>query len=187
MEMDKFTQQMTDSTLAMLGPEREGINIEKHYGKIPAVECCASQINQVFIHIIRNAIESLKRPRLSCTDSDTQLDTLTLKIATQLTADNRIATWIEDNGLGIPTEIQDRIFDPFFTTKDVGQGTGLGLSISYQIVAAQHKGQLKSYSVPGKGAKFLIELPISLPLSHTEFSPSIIAPPLSLMAQTAVV
>lgn len=159
-----------ESTLAMLSSELNGITVEKTYGELPLIECCASQINQVFMHIIRNAIDALKQPRLPDT---AQVDTASslvsplasplLSIVTQPVSDNQIAIWITDNGPGISPEIQNQIFDPFFTTKEVGQGTGLGLSISYQIVSAQHGGQLKCYSVPGQGAKFLIELPVCLP------------------------
>jgi signal transduction histidine kinase len=57
-------------------------------------------------------------------------------------------------------EVYQRVFDPFFTTKPVGKGTGLGLSISYQIVVEKHRGQLKCVSHPGKGAEFIIQIPI---------------------------
>jgi signal transduction histidine kinase len=58
------------------------------------------------------------------------------------------------------TEIQEKVFDPFCTTKPVGTGTGLGLSISYRIISEQHHGSLKCISSPGKGAEFVIEIPI---------------------------
>jgi signal transduction histidine kinase len=57
-------------------------------------------------------------------------------------------------------EVRRKLFDPFFTTKSVGAGTGLGLSISYQIVVEKHGGQLTCVSEPGKGAEFLIKIPI---------------------------
>ena len=84
----------------------------------------------------------------------------TIRITTAVLPDNQIAIHIADNGLGIPEEIQSRIFDPFFTTKPIGKGTGMGMSISYQIVAAQHKGQLYCRSTPGQGTEFVIQIPI---------------------------
>mgnify|MGYP001791746656 FL=1 len=66
-----------------------------------------------------------------------------------------------DNGVGIPDQVKQRILDPFFTTKPVGKGTGLGMPISYQIIVERHQGRLDCLSVPGKGTRFLIELPIA--------------------------
>ncbi|MEL6468962.1 MAG: ATP-binding protein [Cyanobacteria bacterium J06623_4] len=151
-----------ESTLAMLSSDLAGITVEKNYSELPSIECCASQINQVFMHVIRNAIDALKVP---CLPGAAQSESASpcLSIVTQSVPEDKIAIWITDNGPGISPEIQNQIFDPFFTTKEVGQGTGLGLSISYQIVTAQHGGQIKCYSVPGQGAKFLIELPVCLP------------------------
>ena len=67
---------------------------------------------------------------------------------------------IEDNGTGIPEEIQGKIFEPFFTTKPTGSGTGLGLSLSYDIVVQGHGGELKVESQEGEGATFVIRLPV---------------------------
>ncbi|MDJ0795982.1 MAG: ATP-binding protein, partial [Calothrix sp. MO_167.B12] len=67
---------------------------------------------------------------------------------------------IKDNGPGIPLDIQNKLFDPFFTTKPVGKGTGLGLSICYKIIE-KHQGEIKLISEPGKGAEFIIALPVS--------------------------
>jgi signal transduction histidine kinase len=64
-----------------------------------------------------------------------------------------------DDGPGIPADKLDRIFEPFFTTKDVGKGTGLGLSICYGIVQ-EHGGRIWAESEEGKGALFVVELPI---------------------------
>jgi signal transduction histidine kinase len=69
---------------------------------------------------------------------------------------------VEDSGPGIPAEIVPMIFDPFFTTKAPGEGTGLGLAISERIVRA-HGGRLSCESPPGKGAIFVVELPLRPP------------------------
>lgn len=148
-----------DSTLAMLGDQLEGITVKKDYGDLPMVECVAGQINQVFMHLIRNAVDVLK----SSEDGVNARKSPSIHISTEVSDDNHVSIWVADNGPGVSPEIQDRIFDPFFTTKEVGSGTGLGLSISYQIVTQQHGGKLKCYSVPGQGAKFLVELPVCAP------------------------
>jgi len=152
-----------DSTLAMLGAQLEGVEIQKNYAELPKISCYAGQLNQVFMHIITNALEAMaqmsgengKSPML-------HISTAAASAEAESAADTeKVAIWISDNGPGVAPEIQDQIFNPFFTTKDVGEGTGLGLSISHQIVALQHEGALKCYSVPGQGAKFLIELPVT--------------------------
>ncbi|MEO0771286.1 MAG: ATP-binding protein, partial [Cyanobacteria bacterium J06649_4] len=66
---------------------------------------------------------------------------------------------IEDNGSGIPLNIQDKVFDPFFTTKPVGKGTGLGLALCYQTIQ-HHHGTIQLHSEPDKGTKFVIEIPV---------------------------
>src|SRR5262249_23665283 len=78
---------------------------------------------------------------------------------------------INDDGPGIPDDLQPKIFDPFFTTKEVGQGTGLGLTVAYAIVH-EHGGRIRLESKSASGASFFIELPLSgakipaLPVAH---------------------
>jgi CheY-like chemotaxis protein len=67
---------------------------------------------------------------------------------------------INDDGPGIPLELQSKIFDPFFTTKDVGKGTGLGLTVAYAIVQ-EHGGRIHLESRPGAGASFYVEMPVT--------------------------
>jgi two-component system NtrC family sensor kinase len=67
---------------------------------------------------------------------------------------------VSDNGNGIPKKVIDKIFQPFFTTKPTGQGTGLGLSMSYDIITKGHGGELIVETKKGKGAEFIIYIPI---------------------------
>ncbi|MBE9201992.1 MULTISPECIES: PAS domain S-box protein [unclassified Nodularia (in: cyanobacteria)] len=147
-----------DSTLMILQnrlkaqPDHPGILVIKEYGKIPAVQCYPGQLNQVFMNILSNAIDALEENFVG--------EQRQIHISTELLHNNLVTICIADNGLGIPQKILSKLFDPFFTTKDVGKGTGLGLSISYQIIVDKHRGNLSCHSIPGEGAKFIIEIPI---------------------------
>jgi signal transduction histidine kinase len=83
-----------------------------------------------------------------------------IRISTR-SVDDGFEISIQDSGVGIPESHLSRIFDPFFTTKPVGKGTGQGLSIAYSVVVDQHKGKLKVESEEGRGATFIIQLPLS--------------------------
>ena len=160
-----------DSTLLILQHrlkatlERPEIKIIKEYGKLSKVECYAAQINQVFLHILSNAVDALEEKYNNKTDTiqlETNIAKLpTIRIHTDISPENTILIRIADNGIGIPENIQPKIFDPFFTTKPVGKGKGLGLSISYQIVVKKHNGNLKYRTKPRNGTEFLIEIPIN--------------------------
>jgi PAS domain S-box-containing protein len=134
------------------------IQIVKHYGELPKIECYAGQLNQVFMNILSNAIDALEE-RQEAAGSRQQGLTPTITITTKTQGD-RIMVAIGDNGSGMPSAVQERLFDPFFTTKPVGKGTGLGLSISYQIITEKHNGALQCVSAQGQGTEFTIEIPI---------------------------
>ncbi|MFH1725268.1 MAG: ATP-binding protein [Elusimicrobiota bacterium] len=106
------------------------------------------QLQQVFLNLINNALQAAEGRRRKTT----------LIIRTRRTPSG-IRVEFEDNGPGIPPERLSKVFEPFFTTKEVGEGTGLGLSISHGIVT-EHGGRIWAESAPGKGATFVIELPV---------------------------
>ena len=149
-----------DSTLLILHNRLRGkaghskISVVKEYCNLPLVACYASQLNQVFMNLLSNAIDALEHqqsPRI-------------ITITTEQTSADSVLISIADNGCGIPEEVHKRLFEPFFTTKPVGKGTGLGLSIAHHIVVEKHHGELKCISQRDQGTKFLISIPILPPL-----------------------
>ncbi|MDD1437702.1 ATP-binding protein [Dolichospermum sp. ST_sed10] len=137
--------------------------VVKDYGDIPLVQCYASQLNQVFMNIISNAIDVLQQRDKKLSTAELKNNSSQIIIHTQLIHNNDwVQISIKDNGMGINPEVKRRIFDPFFTTKPVGEGTGLGLSISYQIIVEKHDGKLDCISAPGEGTEFIIEIPVKL-------------------------
>jgi signal transduction histidine kinase len=127
------------------------IRVVKDYGKLPAVTCYPSQLNQVFLHIINNGIDAIR-------ENSTTDDTPEIRIRTGVTENGQIAIQIANTNSFIPVDIQRSIFDPFFTTKSVGDGAGLGLSVSYGIIQ-KHHGRLTVRSQQGKGTEFQIIIP----------------------------
>jgi two-component system, NtrC family, sensor kinase len=130
----------------------QGIEVINQYKTLPLVECYPAQLNQVFWHIISNAIDEL----LSHHQVSFHAQIL---IQTKLVNDKQVEVRIQDNGKGISPEIKEKIFDPFFTTKPVGEGTGMGLAICYQIVE-KHQGKIQVISQLGQGTEFVVTLPI---------------------------
>ncbi|BAZ28100.1 GAF sensor signal transduction histidine kinase [Cylindrospermum sp. NIES-4074] len=160
-----------ESTLLILQnrlqPQTNSIAVEviKEYGDLPPVICYAAQMNQVFMNVLNNAIDSLEsRYANDAQENSVMFEEITdnpqIWIRTRVVNDSSIEIRIADNGCGIPEGMESRIFEPFFTTKQPGQGTGLGLSVSYQIIVEKHGGQIKCVSEPGQGCEFCIEIPM---------------------------
>jgi len=153
-----------DSTVMLLQPRlrkeggRLGVEMIKNYAKLPLITCYASQLNQVFMNILTNAIDALLLAR-NCPENSQKQPAIT--ISTEVTDRDSAIIRIADSGPGMSAEVLHKIFDPFFTTKPVGSGTGLGLSISHSIVVSSHGGKLTCISAPGEGCEFLIEIPIA--------------------------
>ena len=115
---------------------------------LPELLLDISQIQQVFLNIVLNAeyfmYEAHKKGVLNITTGG---------------VDSVVQVIFADDGPGISAENMSHIFDPFFTTKELGKGTGLGLSISYGVIK-EHNGNIHVESKPGRGARFMVELPI---------------------------
>ncbi|GAB4383178.1 MAG: hypothetical protein Kow00121_44630 [Elainellaceae cyanobacterium] len=141
--------------------DRPAIAVTKEYADIPLIECCAGQLNQVFMNILANAIDALEE-RLIDHAGNVQSGNLSPNISISTQAiDDSVVIRIADNGAGMTEEAMRRIYDPFFTTKEIGKGTGLGMAISHKIIVEKHRGVLKCRSQPGKGTEFWIQIPIA--------------------------
>lgn len=144
-----------------------GIEVIKNYSQLPLVTCYASQLNQVFMNLLSNAIDALENqpvPRvITIHTSLNQPSTFNCQSGTDPSPNPAFAVIrIADNGSGMMEEIRQHIFDPFFTTKPVGSGMGLGLSISHQIVVEKHHGKFSCLSTLEKGTEFIVEIPLGI-------------------------
>jgi len=128
----------------------EKIKIKKIVDKMPLIYGSPTEITQLFSNMIINAIHAVKEKGGG-----------EIKIKTNYKIlEKRVMIEIEDNGTGIPENIQDKIFEPFFTTKEVDQGTGLGLYNCYNILK-KHNGSISFKSEETKGTRFIISLPLN--------------------------
>ncbi|MFH1242050.1 MAG: HAMP domain-containing sensor histidine kinase, partial [Pseudomonadota bacterium] len=124
---------------------------------LPPILSDPSQLQQVFLNMITNAI-----------DAHAGMPYGTVRIITRTDDQNKgVRLIFADTGSGISQEILDKIFDPFFTTKEVGKGTGLGLSICYSIIK-RLGGNVTVRSERGKGTEFEIFFPLELPADLQE-------------------
>ena len=153
-----------DSTLLILQHrlkaqhDRPAITLVRDYGDLPPVDCYASQLNQVFMNILANAIDAMESEREDTPTSD-KVPQITLRTTA---GEGYITVSLADNGAGMPAEVRDQMFDPFFTTKPVGKGTGMGMAISYQIVVEKHFGKIECFSTEGVGTEFVITIPTNM-------------------------
>jgi len=135
-----------DSTINVAWNElKDKAEIVRSYGTLPPVQGRTEELGQVFLNILRNAVQAFAEHGIIHLKTSHDKSTVTIVIT--------------DNGCGIPPEVIGRIFDPFFTTRPPGQGTGLGLSACYDIVK-KCGGSIEVASVVGKGTKFTIRLPV---------------------------
>jgi two-component system NtrC family sensor kinase len=146
--------QVIRETLSLRAYEQRVTNIvviDALASGLPHLFADPHQLQQVLLNLVINAEQAVLAANgrgtiVVRTWHDMQRESLVLEI--------------NDDGPGVPDDVQARIFDPFFTTKDVGKGTGLGLTVAYAIVQ-EHGGRIRVESVPGRGASFFVELPVT--------------------------
>ncbi|MGC9965930.1 MAG: ATP-binding protein [Syntrophobacteraceae bacterium] len=140
---------LISETIAFLENEAHyrSIEIKTEFSQdLPATVSDSSQLQQVFLNILNNAIDAIGKSG-------------EIIIKTGFSESEReLYVSVSDDGPGIPNELKSKIFDPFFSTKEYGMGTGLGLSISYSIIE-KLGGRINVSSEAGKGAAFTIYLP----------------------------
>jgi PAS domain S-box-containing protein len=125
------------------------IKLEMKLAPVGLIWGQGERLQQVFINIILNAIDSMPKGGTLRIEAAAEEDEVVVKIA--------------DTGTGIQPQHLPHVFDPFFTTKGIGKGTGLGLSISYAIIN-EHEGHIAVDSEVGKGTRFTIRIPADLDL-----------------------
>ncbi len=125
---------------------KHGIELKLNFEDVPTIYGYPDKLCQVWTNLIQNAAYAM--------GNNGKLE-ITLR-----QVKNLIQIIFTDSGTGIPADIIDRIFEPLFTTKQLGEGTGLGLDIVKQIIQ-DHNGCISVESEPGKGATFIIELPLN--------------------------
>ncbi|MBW2243361.1 MAG: response regulator, partial [Deltaproteobacteria bacterium] len=139
------------STLQLLGHRlREagvGAQLEIEAG-LQAVPGDAGGLNQVFLNLLKNAIEALEGGGG------------TISVRARMAGRGELEVCVEDSGPGIEADVQARLFEPFFTTKGAGQGSGLGLAMCQRIVRG-HGGRIELTSEPGKGTQVRVILPVA--------------------------
>jgi signal transduction histidine kinase len=142
-----------DDTLLILAHKlKGGPSVRREYDPdLPEIQGYGSELNQVWTNIIDNAAHAVM-------EDDAPQGVIIIRTSHE---DNWVKVEIEDNGPGIPADIQDRIFDPFFTTKAPGVGSGIGLEISYGVVVQRHRGDIYVNSRPGQTI-FTVMLPINI-------------------------
>ncbi len=120
--------------------------------QLPFVPGFPGEFNQVVLNLVVNAVHAIQDAL-----PERGAEKGVLRIRTSC-LDDQIQVEIQDNGKGIPLEVQARVFDPFFTTKAVGKGTGQGLSIAHAVME-KHQGSITFRSVVGQGTTFILRLP----------------------------
>jgi len=148
----KFSK-VISQTLLIMNDQIQSTNIKliKNIQKdLPYLNVNPNDMEQVFINLLQNAIDSLK---------EMENNAILEIVIYQKKEQNKFFIEINDNGKGVDEQIRNKIFTPFFTTKPAGKGTGLGLNIIQKIIG-KYGGTINCRSSDGQGASFVISLPL---------------------------
>ncbi len=141
-DLNRELSRMRPMLMRLLG---ETVLLDYELSQEPALILAhLSQVEQVLLNLIVNARDAMPVGGR-------------IVVRTRLSGE-RVYLDFEDNGAGIPAELQPRIFEPFFTTKPEGKGTGIGLALVAETVA-EWGGRIELSSAQGKGAQFVLDLP----------------------------
>jgi signal transduction histidine kinase len=153
--------ELIDSTLRILGHKLRKANVTANveFDELPTVRGYGALVAQTVANLVLNAIAAIERDG-------------TIEISARCADSDHVVIVVQDSGPGIPPELRGRVFEPFFTTQAPGQGLGLGLSLCHTFVT-QHGGRIWEEGRQGEGARFVVELPISVPSELREHHLSI--------------
>lgn len=145
-----FLAPLLDEIEMLVGNEMQlkGILLDRQIDDdLPPIYGDRNQIKQALLNLVLNSIEALPGSGVITVSADLSANPDYVRIS------------ITDTGCGIPESIQSNVFEPFVTTKEFGKGVGLGLSVVYGIVT-QHDGTIEMQSACGKGATFVLVMPV---------------------------
>jgi signal transduction histidine kinase len=140
------------------GYDFRNVAIERDYDpQLPEVPVVRVEIEQVVLNLLKNAAHAM------CDNGPDRKPVIRIQLRRE--GDYAIVT-VEDNGTGMQESVRRRVFEPFFTTKPPNMGTGLGMSVSFTIITKNHRGWMSVESEPGRGARFVVKLPLEADQEH---------------------
>ena len=126
----------------------DDISFETRLTEVPLTRCNPSQIAQVVMNILVNAVHALEEKATPGS----------LGVYQRIVGDQLLME-IVDTGTGMAPEVQSRIFEPFYTTREKGKGTGIGLALCYKLMR-EHDGEIRVSSRLGAGTTFSLTIPL---------------------------
>ncbi|MCO4851100.1 sporulation two-component system sensor histidine kinase KinE [Bacillus vallismortis] len=144
---EKHVTQIMRDTIDLLNAQANLSNVQMHLDlmdDIPPIYCEPNQLKQVFINILKNAIEVMP-------------DGGNISVTIRSLDQEHVLISLKDEGVGMSEDKVRRLGEPFYTTKE--RGTGLGLMVSYKIIE-EHQGKIMVESEEGKGTVFHLTLPV---------------------------